>query len=89
MKYASFIDSFECQALETPHNIAISSPKESLSFDYHTLNLYSNKIAHYLSTLGISRGNVVGIVSDRTIISYVIVLAALKLRATIVPLDLN
>lgn len=87
--FIPFIQRFESQALQNPYNKAITSPQEDLNFDYYTLNLNSNKIAHHLSTLGITKGDVIGFSSDRTIKSYLIILALLKLRVTIIPLDLD
>lgn len=87
--FTSFISRFESQALKNPYYIAIDSSQEDLSLDYQCCNLYSNKIAHYLSILGVSKGDLIGVCSDRTINSYLILLALLKLGATIVPLDLE
>ena len=88
-KFVPFIELFEMQALNSLENKAISSPQENLSFTYKEVNSFANKIAYKLRELGIKKNDIIGVASDRTINSYLIIIALLKLRATIVPLDLD
>jgi amino acid adenylation domain-containing protein/non-ribosomal peptide synthase protein (TIGR01720 family) len=89
MFFKSFIERFEEQASKNCHDNAIYFPQENLSFNYQLLNNKANKIAHYLNNIGIVKGDTVAFTANRTINSYVLVLALLKLRTVIVPLDLN
>lgn len=88
-KFKPFIELFEDCALAKPEKKAIDSPQEAKTLTYGELNTLANKVAHKLHNLGIKKNTLVGIASDRRINSYVAIIALLKVRAVIVPLDLN
>jgi D-alanine--poly(phosphoribitol) ligase subunit 1 len=54
---------------------------------YKELDQLSNKIAHYLSNKGLKQGDVIAILNNKTIISYAIMLASLKMGIIYTNLD--
>ncbi|MEV8597870.1 amino acid adenylation domain-containing protein [Streptomyces sp. NPDC052012] len=77
---------FESHAARHPHRTALTCGDERLT--YGELNARANRVAHYLSSAGVTRGSVVGVCIDRS--SSVLVstiLGVLKTGAAYVPLD--
>jgi amino acid adenylation domain-containing protein len=76
---------FERQAAATPNAIALECEGESLT--YAELDARVNKLARYLISTGILRGEVLGIYMERSIHLVVSLLATWKAGATYIPLD--
>src|SRR5271157_3206723 len=76
---------FERTADTMPDRIAVIC--EGKEYTYLELELYANRIAHYLSERGVKVGNRVGILLKRSIETYAAIIAVLKLGAAYVPLD--
>ena len=76
---------FESQVESSPDAVAIVIGQKKLS--YKELNSRSNKLAHYLSGVGIKPGDFVGICAARSIEMIVGILGILKAGAAYVPLD--
>ena len=74
------------RALQRPARLALARCQpRSLSF--RELDNLANQVARYLLDQGIGSGDRVGLLFDRTIDSYVALLAVLKVNAAYVPLD--
>lgn len=78
-------ESFEEQALKTPHATAVIFKDTVLT--YKELNDKANMLAYYLTKEGIGRGDFVGIFQQRSQDMLVSILAILKAGAAYVPLD--
>nr|WP_245399203.1 non-ribosomal peptide synthetase [Pseudomonas syringae] len=78
---------FEAQALARPDAQAAVHGTESLS--YRELNARANRLAHYLSGLGVQAGDAVAILLPRSLDLLVAQLAINKCGAVYVPLDVN
>ncbi len=76
---------FVAQALATPTAIALQHGEERL--DYADLNGRANRLARRLCELEIQPGDRVGISLARSSAMLISILACLKIRAVIVPLD--
>jgi amino acid adenylation domain-containing protein len=76
---------FEAQVSNNPGQIAVLCPDETLS--YGELNLRSNQLAHYLRSVGVQSGALVGLCVTRSPLMAVGVLGILKAGAAYVPLD--
>ncbi|WP_263372825.1 non-ribosomal peptide synthetase/type I polyketide synthase [Granulicella aggregans] len=76
---------FERQAAATPNAIALECEGESLT--YAELDARVNKLARYLVSSGVLRGEVLGIYMERSIELVVSLLATWKAGATYIPLD--
>jgi amino acid adenylation domain-containing protein len=76
---------FEAQVENTPHQIAVRSQHQSLT--YAELNAKANQLAHYLRSLGVKPDTLVGICMDRSPEMILGVLAVLKAGGAYVPLD--
>ncbi len=76
---------FELSCERNPTNIAIVYDNQLIT--YAELNERANKLAQFLACLGIGRGSRVGILLDRSVNIYVVILAIPKVGATWVPLD--
>ncbi|PCC73750.1 amino acid adenylation domain-containing protein [Nannocystis exedens] len=75
----------EAQVDRTPDAVAIVDGDETLT--YAQLDRRANRLAHRLRALGVGRGSLVGVVANRTIATFVAVLAILKAGGAYVPLD--
>lgn len=73
------------QAAITPDAIAITSGQQFLS--YGELNRQANQLGHYLQTLGVHEGTVIGLCVERSLDMVVGLLGILKAGAAYVPLD--
>ena len=76
---------FESRVESTPDTVAVVFGEKKLT--YQELNSRSNKLAHYLSSLGVKPGDFVGICAARSIDMIVGILGILKAGAAYVPLD--
>lgn len=76
---------FERQAESTPDATALIFEGRKLT--YRDLNEQSNQLAHYLRSIGVARGALVGISVERSPEMAVALLAVLKAGAAYVPLD--
>ncbi len=66
---------------------AVALVCEGKSFTYARLDALANQLAHHLLRLGICPGDCVGLLLERSLATYVALLAALKCGAAFVPLD--
>lgn len=76
---------FEYQAQQTPNSVAVIFEDKQLT--YKELNSLSNKVAHYLRTLGVGPEVLVGICVERTLHTVIGLLGILKAGAAYLPLD--
>jgi amino acid adenylation domain-containing protein/non-ribosomal peptide synthase protein (TIGR01720 family) len=81
----AIVDLFQAQAKKTPDNIAIIFEDQELS--YQELNTRANRLAHYLMTLGVGAGTLVGICVERSLEMVIGLLGILKAGGAYVPLD--
>lgn len=75
----------EAQVERTPQAIALVSGEVQMT--YQTLNQQANQLAHYLQSLGVGPGTLVGLCLERCQEMVVGLLAILKAGGTYVPLD--
>src|SRR5947199_2295881 len=73
------------QATMTPDAIALTSGKQVLS--YEELNRQANQLGHYLQTLGVHEGTLIGLCVERSLDMVVGLLGILKAGAAYVPFD--
>lgn len=76
---------FEEQARKTPDAIAVICKESALS--YAELNKRSNRLAHYLNSLGVKGETLVAICMERSLDMIVALMGILKSGAAYVPLD--
>lgn len=76
---------FEAQVAKAPESIAVTHKNKSLS--YKQLNARANYLADYLKSLGVSKGETVALMMDRSIEKIVAILATLKCGAAYMPLE--
>jgi non-ribosomal peptide synthetase-like protein len=76
---------FEQSVVTYPDNIALICDNAFIS--YYELDCRANQLANYLSQQDIKKGSIVGILLERSIESYISILAVLKLGATYVPIE--
>jgi amino acid adenylation domain-containing protein len=76
---------FEQQVARTPN--AIAAVQENRQLTYAELNARANRLAHYLTHLGVGRESLVGVCVERSLEMLVAVLATLKAGGAYVPLD--
>lgn len=79
------VQQFEAQAAKTPDKIALFYEKEILT--YQSLNERSNQLSHYLQSLGVKTGILVGLCLHRSLDMVVAMMAVLKSGAAYVPID--
>lgn len=75
----------QAQAEKTPDAVALIFRGQSVS--YRDLNAHSNQLANLLIARGVQRGDLVGVMMDRSIEMVISLLAVLKSGAAYVPLD--
>ncbi len=83
--HASIHELFEMQAKQVPHQVAVVSGQDSLT--YGELNEKANRLAHSLRKQGIHTEQTVGIIAERSIEMIVGMLAILKAGGVYVPID--
>lgn len=84
----NIIDLFEAQVLATPDNLAIVSNGTTMT--YHELNIYSNRLANYLiKSYDLEKGQIVGILTNRSHWYIIAILGVLKTGATYLPIDIE
>ena len=77
----------ESQAEKTPTQIAIQCDDDKIN--YKELNKKANQLSRLLLSRGISNGDVVGILMERSIEAVVAMLAVLKSGASYLPIDID
>ncbi|MEM1394343.1 MAG: amino acid adenylation domain-containing protein, partial [Cyanobacteria bacterium P01_H01_bin.150] len=78
---------FEAQVEKTPDAIAVVFEDQELT--YRELNQWANQLAHYLQSLEVGSGVLVGICFEPSLEQVVSLLAVLKANGVYVPLDPN
>lgn len=81
----SVVDFFESAARQNGEGIALKFRSDSYSFK--TLNESINKYANYLLKIGVQKGDMVGVVLDRSPQVIIALLAVLKCGAAYLPID--
>src|SRR5215471_13654434 len=82
---ASIPDLIRKRAEVSPDDLAVRSGSERLS--YQEFEVRANRLANYLSALGVVPGNIVGLCLERGLDFPVAALAVLKLGAAYLPLE--
>ena len=75
----------EAEADRAPDRVAVE--QDGVLLRYDELNARANQLAHHLRGLGVQRGELVGLLLDRTPDTIIALLAVLKAGAGYVPLD--
>ena len=75
----------EAEAAREPNRVAVE--QDDMLVRYDELNARANQLAHHLRGLGVRRGELVGLLLERTPETIVALLAVLKAGAGYVPLD--
>ena len=68
------------------HNALIIS---GIEYTYDDLNEHANKMARFLIEQGVKSGDILGILLDKSLHTYVTLLAILKTNSAYVPLDIT
>ncbi len=76
---------FEEQVMKTPDHVALKMGEETLT--YRELNEQANKLARLLRGKGITRGDVVGLMTERSPVMIIGLLAIVKAGAAYLPID--
>jgi natural product biosynthesis luciferase-like monooxygenase protein/amino acid adenylation domain-containing protein len=76
---------FHAQVERTPEGAAVRFGSEVLT--YRDLDRRSNQVAHYLHARGVGRGDLVGLITPRSIATIVNTLGIVKSGAAYVPVD--
>lgn len=76
---------FEQQVEQYSDRIAVSDGNRTLT--YRELNQQANKVANYLITKGISQGNMVGLLFDRSVDMIISIIGVLKTGGIYLPID--
>lgn len=76
---------FEERVVESPNKVAVYYEGKQMS--RATLNKYSNQLAHYLIELGVKKGDIVAIYSNKSINFIIGVLGVLKAGCAYLPID--
>ncbi len=83
--HQTIVTNFFQQVKSNPNKVAVSYNHESIN--YQELEEKSNKLANYLLVLGSKSEDIIGICLNRSIDTFVAILAVLKIGATYLPLD--
>ena len=86
-KDKTIIDLFEDQVKKNPNNVAVFFENQNLT--YLELNKKANQIAWYLKENGMSKNDVVGILTNRNLDIYPCLLGVLKAGGVYVLIDYN
>ena len=78
-------DLFAAQVVRTPDAVAVVFNENQMT--YAELNRDANRLGHYLQTLGIGPGTLVGVCVERSLKMIVALLGVLKAGGAYVPLD--
>lgn len=81
----TIIDMFEEQAAIRPEDTAVVCSEKSLT--YKQLNVQANKVAEMLIEKGIKKGDIVGLISGRSVDTIVGILGILKAGGAYLPID--
>lgn len=84
-KYISMVDAFDNKVKKFPDKIALVY--DDKKFTYKEVDNLSNKIANYLLEKGISKGDIVSILSPRSEYMVIATLGVIKTGAAYQPLD--
>lgn len=76
---------FEQQVKRTPHKIAVICRETRLT--YKELNEKANQLARFIQSLGVRKGEFVGILKERDVNFSIAILAILKAGGVYVPID--
>ncbi|MBE6052204.1 MAG: amino acid adenylation domain-containing protein [Clostridium sp.] len=76
---------FRKQVLLNPENIALKYKEKEVS--YKELDIASNKVANYLSKENVQKGDLVGVLAERSIESIISILGILKAGAGYIPIN--
>ena len=76
---------FEQTCDRRPHETAVICGSSQLT--YQELDHRANRLAHFLISRGVGKGNPVGILLERSLDTYIALLGVLKAGAAFVPLD--
>ncbi len=76
---------FEKQVLKVPNNKAVKDDECELT--YTDLNIRANKLANLLIDKGVSRGDIIGVMMNRSADVIISILAVLKTGAAYLPID--
>ena len=76
---------FEAQVARTPNSTALYFEQEQLT--YQELNARANQVAHYLRSVGVVAGTLVGVCVERSVGMIVALLGVLKAGGAYLPLD--
>ena len=79
------VDLFEEQVQKSPDNIAVVSNGKKLT--YKELNEKANQLANYLVNASVKSGDIVGIMTNRSVEMVIGLIAILKAGATYLPID--
>ena len=79
------VDMFEEQVQKSPDNIAVVSNGKKLT--YKELNEKANQLANYLVNASVKSGDIVGIMTNRSVEMVIGLIAILKAGATYLPID--
>ncbi|WP_343858702.1 non-ribosomal peptide synthetase, partial [Fulvivirga kasyanovii] len=81
----NLLDIFDTVSHENGGSIALSYGDQRMSYD--ELRKYSNQIAHYLHEKGVVKGDIVGLISDRSVEMVVWIFGILKCGAAYLPIN--
>ena len=84
-KDKTIVDLFEEQVEKTPDNIAVVFGNQSLT--YKELNEKANQLANHLLNVKIEKGNIIGILLNRSLEMVIGLLAILKTGSSYLPID--
>lgn len=76
---------FSTQVAKTPNAVAVVADSQQLT--YKQLDEKANQLAHYLSSLGVTKEVLVGICCDRSFSMIIALLATIKVGGAYIPLD--